>query len=61
MSHIPTTKAPNLTNPNVEYQRDQMLQLVNQLRLYFNQVDGTNNQVITNLDGLTTLHWLGDY
>ena len=61
MSHIPTTKAPNLANPNVEYQRDQMLQLVNQLRIYFNQVDGTNNQVITNLDGLTTLHWLGDY
>jgi len=61
MAHIPTTKAPNLTNPGPEYDYQQLLQLVNQLRLYFNQIDSTNNQEILNLDGLTTLHWLGDY
>lgn len=61
MSHIPTTKAPNLANPFEEYSREQLLQIINQLRIYFNQVDGTNQQVITNLDGLTSLHWLGDY
>lgn len=60
MSHIPVTKAPNLAPPPIEYERDQMLQLVNQLRLYFNGLDATNQQSISNLDGLNTLHWLGD-
>ena len=61
MSHIPTTKAPNLANPNVEYQREQLLQLVNQLRIYFNAIDGNNNAVKSRADALNTLHWLGDY
>ena len=61
MSNIISTKAPNLTNPTVEYQREQMLQIVNQLRIYFNSIDSNNNTVKSRADGLTTLHWLGDY
>jgi len=58
--HTATTKAPNITNPGVEYSQDQMLQFLNQLRLYFNQNDNTNNHIIEHVGGLTTLHWLGD-
>lgn len=61
MAFIPSTKGPNLTNPSPEYQRDQLLQLVNQLRIYFNAIDGNNNAVKTRADALNTLHWLGDY
>ena len=35
-SNIPSTKGPNLANPPTEYDAGQELQLVNQLRLYFN-------------------------
>jgi hypothetical protein len=60
MSHIKATKAPNLANPLPEYDRDQTLQLINQLRLYFNTIDGSTGQMKANLDGLNTLTWLGD-
>lgn len=59
-SNIPSTKAPNLNSPLKEYDQKQQLQLVNQLRLYFNQIDGNNNQIKNNIDALTTLNWLGD-
>jgi|TARA_B110000261_G_scaffold51728_1_gene61199 hypothetical protein len=59
-SNIPSTKGPNLTNPSQEYNEGQELQLVNQLRLYFNQIDGNNNQVKESVDALATLNWLGD-
>lgn len=58
--HTPSTKSPNLSNPNPEYDRGQMLQLTNQLRLYFNQNDSVNNHIIEHVGGLSTLHWLGD-
>jgi len=61
MAIITSTKGPNLTNPSSEYQREQMLQLVNQLRIYFNTIDANNNAIKTRADGLNTLHWLGDY
>jgi len=60
MSNIITTKAPNLTFPKKEYTYEQQLQLTNQLRLYFNQLDNTNNEIKTSVDTLTTLNWLGD-
>jgi hypothetical protein len=60
MAHIITTKGPNLAPAKQEYDYQQQLQLLNQLRLYFNQIDGTNNQVKDNLDMLVTLQWLGD-
>ena len=60
MSNIPSTKGPNLTNPPQEYNEGQQLQLVNQLRLYFNQVDGNNNEVKARVDALATLNWIGD-
>ena len=33
MAQIKTTKGPNLTNPNNDYNQDQQLQMLNQLRL----------------------------
>ena len=60
MSNIPSTKAPNLTNPEKEYDEQQQLQLTNQLRLYFNQLDNTNNEIKTSVDTLVTLNWIGD-
>ena len=60
MSNIPSTKGPNLSNPPKEYEEGQQLQFVNQLRLYFNQVDGNNNEVKARIDALATLNWLGD-
>jgi len=59
-SNIPSTKGPNLATPPTEYDAGQELQLVNQLRLYFNQIDGNNNQVKESVDALNTLNWLGD-
>jgi|TARA_R110000764_G_scaffold73951_1_gene150462 hypothetical protein len=60
MSNIITTKAPNLTFPKKEYTYEQQLQLTNQLRLYFNQLDNTNNEIKTSVDTLVTLNWIGD-
>ena len=60
MSNIITTKAPNLTFPKKEYTYEQQLQLTNQLRLYFNQLDNTNNEIKTSVDTLVTLNWMGD-
>ena len=59
-SNIPSTKGPNLSNPRKEYDEGQQLQLINQLRLYFNQIDGNNNEVKESVDALATLNWLGD-
>ena len=61
MAIITSTKGPNLTNPGPDYQREQFLQLVNQLRIYFNTIDANNNAIKTRADGLNTLYWLGDY
>jgi len=60
MAQIKTTKGPNLTPPNNDYSQDQQLQMLNQLRLYFNQLDSNNNAVKSSIDGLITLQWLGD-
>ena len=59
-SNIPSTKGPNLAPPKQEYDAGQELQLVNQLRLYFNQIAGNNNQVKESVDALNALNWLGD-
>ena len=48
------------SNPPKEYEEGQQLQFVNQLRLYFNQVDGNNNEVKARVDALATLNWIGD-
>ena len=60
MSNIPSTKGPNLANPPTEYDAGQELQLGNQLRLYFNSIDGNNNEVKARVDALATLNWIGD-
>lgn len=60
MAHIPTTKAPNLTPPAPEYNREQLLQMYNQLRLYFNQIDATTLHQIDHVGSLESLQWLGD-
>jgi len=59
MSNIITTKAPNLTFPKKEYTYEQQLQLTNQLRLYFNQLDKAHLDEITNLHTSNVMHWMG--
>jgi len=60
MSQIKTTKGPNLTPPTNDYNINQQLQTLNQLRLYFNEIDSTNAAMRNNIYSLNTLMWLGD-
>jgi hypothetical protein len=60
MAQIKTTKGPNLTNPNNDYNQDQQLQMLNQLRLYFNDIDVANKTTRTYVYTTSTLQWLGD-
>jgi len=54
------TKAPNLPVAPLQYEQRYQNQLLNDLRLYFNLVDNSNQQVVEAIQGLTTLQWLGD-
>jgi len=58
--HTKITIAPNISNPQSDYSREQQLQMVNQLRLYFNENDGVHRQAKGHFDMLLTLQWLGD-
>ena len=60
MAQIKTTKGPNLTNPNNDYNQDQQLQMLNQLLLYFNDIDVANKTTRTYVYTTSTLQWLGD-
>ncbi len=60
MANITSTKAPNLSPPQTEYDADQAVLTSNQLRLYFNQIDANNNAVKESIEAVSTLHWLGD-
>jgi hypothetical protein len=51
--------SPNLPVGPLEYDQRYQDQLLNVLRLYFNQLDGNNAQIIQAVNGLTTLQWLG--
>lgn len=53
------SKAPNLVQAPVEYNHLTHEQLTNQLRLYFNQVDKNNAQLIDAVNSLNVMAWLG--
>jgi hypothetical protein len=54
------SKAPNLAVAPVEYQRLYQDQLTNQLRIYFNQVDGNTQQLIQSVNSMSVMCWLGE-
>lgn len=54
------SKAPNLAVAPVDYQQRYQEQLTNQMRLYFNQVDGNTQELIQKLNSLSVLCWLGE-
>ena len=56
-----TSKAPNLSVAPVDYQQRYQDQLNNQLRIYFNQVDGNTQELIQKLNSLSVTTWLGDW
>ena len=51
--------APNLPVAPVEYQQRFQDQLNNVLRLYFNQVDNSTQQLTQAVNSLSTQQWLG--
>jgi hypothetical protein len=55
------SKAPNLSIAPVDYQQRYEDQLNNQLRIYFNQVDGNTQELIQKLNSLSVTTWLGDW
>lgn len=60
MITTPPSKASNLAVAPVEYQQRYQDQLNNQLRLYFNQVDSNNQQLIQKLNSLSVMTWLSE-
>lgn len=59
MADIRPSKAPNLVQAPLQYNQLTHEQLTNQLRLYFNQVDKNNAQLIAAVNSLTVMSWLG--
>lgn len=55
---IVPTKAPNLQAPAATYTQAQQAQLVNQLKLYFTQVDNANYALIRRTGSTVVLQWL---
>jgi len=55
------SKASNLAVAPVDYQQRYQDQLNNQLRIYFNQVDGNTQELIQKLNSLSVTTWLGDW
>jgi hypothetical protein len=54
------SKASNLAVAPVDYQQRYQDQLNNQLRIYFNQVDGNTQELIQKLNSLSVLCWLSE-
>lgn len=54
-----TSKSPSLLSPPSEYEQQYQNQLNNVLRLYFNELDEYNRQVVQKTRNLTVLNWLG--
>lgn len=53
------SKAPNLQVPPQQYDYNQQQLLVNQLKLYFSQVDPLNTSLIQQAQTQAVLQWLG--
>jgi hypothetical protein len=60
MNNIVPSKAPNLTVAPATYDRRYFDQLTSQLRLYFNQVDNANGQLIQASYSNSVMEWLGE-
>ena len=57
---IPLNPAvPNLPLAPLEYDQAAQNQLANVLRLYFNQINHSNNAVLSQISTTQTLTWLG--
>ena len=54
------SKASNLAVAPVDYQQRYQDQLNNQLRIYFNQVDGNTQELIQKLNSLSVMTWLSE-
>jgi hypothetical protein len=54
------SKASNLAVAPVDYQQRYQDQFNNQLRIYFNQVDGNTQELIQKLNSLSVMTWLGE-
>jgi hypothetical protein len=54
------SKASNLAVAPVDYQQRYQDQLNNQLRIYFNQVDGNTQQLIQSVNSLSVMTWLSE-
>jgi hypothetical protein len=50
--------APNLPVATPDYQKQYQDQYSNVLRLYFNQLDSTNQQTTQAINSLTVMNWL---
>jgi len=60
MENIFPAVSPNLPVGPLEYDQRYQDQLLNALRLYFNQQSSNNTEIIQAINGLTTLQWMGD-
>jgi hypothetical protein len=54
------SKASNLAVAPNDYQQRYQDQLNNQLRIYFNQVDGNTQELIQKLNSLSVMNWLSE-
>jgi hypothetical protein len=54
------SKASNLAVAPLDYQQRYQDQLNNQLRIYFNQVDGNTQELIQKLNSLSVMNWLSE-
>ena len=58
MSTLTPSKAPNLNLPPPNYDQQHQNQLVNQLKLYFQQNDHNNSQLIQQNGSGNVMSWL---
>lgn len=54
-----STRAPNLQLPAQEYNYGQQQQLINQLKLYFTQIDPLTTALIQQAQSQAVSQWLG--
>lgn len=59
MAVFTPSRAPNLQVPPQQYDYNQQQQLVNQLKLYFAQVDPLTTALIQQAQSQSVLQWLG--
>ena len=57
-TNIRNTVAPNLPVATNDYERRYQDQFSNALRLYFRQVDNSNEQLIRAANSLSVMNWL---